>query len=1329
MTCRQQRISFIIILLVSTCFINAQSNFQFQQLTKKEGLPSNLVRSAIMDNQQQIWFGTHEGLARWDGFTLTPFLYDEKNPTSISGAVIMDMEADESGHIWVACYFAGLNKLNPKTEKFEQFYGDRMQYLTCLQRGNGGMWIGTYGYGLHFFDFETQRFSSISLSSDISNSEAAKKRNTILDITPDFNNPTIFWLACSDGLVKLNTENNMTQYYPSTAANSVGMTINSVLMDEPNRLWMAADGGGIVEFDIKKNTWEYYSPRPQKWAERSPLFNIIYKIARKSPTEFWVSSGDSGFGIFNTVNHSFEFFPYNPRDVTSIGSTNGRNLYLDSKNRFWGLSEDSGISFWDENCEKFHYTATPKVGRISDFAQQSNGDFYAVGWQSKGMMQLTEDGAKKLIQVEGREGREQLFTSVLVDQKEEVWVGGFYSRGVKNDSWGGFTLLKLDKQTQKLKPVQHPDIERLDLQKRTIRYIFETQSGNLYFASDDRSVIRFSPEKDRYEELKLPPNNIAEKWEVLQIVETDDGRIWVSTGFGLFFCEPNETEFSVVKGTELKRVSTIAKAANNEIWFPFLRKIWYVTPDNPTEGKIKKLTNIPTVPVNRVLFDDKNRFWMTTESGLYGKDADRDNFKYFGPEHGITQSFFYRNGMLQLKNGDILLGQNRGFYRFNPNKILYPKIESDIYLTQVELFDTTLHFDQPVRELEALEFSYQENFLTIHYSITSYCHQDKIRFAHQLQGIDKDWITDDLHYAKYTSLPPGNYTLFVKQTDLPPGTEAKTLQLPIRIWPPWWATIWAYVIYAILAGMIIFWWYRFQLKQQLSREEAKRIKEIDQMKTRLYANITHEFRTPITVIKGITAEIKNNDKSKELIQRNADNLLNLITQLLDLSKLESGKMELDLVQDNLIAYLKYLIQSYHSLAFNKKINLSFSAFEDKVWMDFDKEKMRQIIANLVSNAIKFTPEYGNIMVMAKKEGDTLSLSVKDSGIGISAEELPLIFDRFQQAENNFLRKAGGTGIGLALVKELVHLMEGKIEVKSKIKEGTEFLIHIPITNNAPLAIAEEGFEIINAAQDIPNLTESIIDETSEKPILLIIEDNYDIVKYLQTILSKNYQLLIAHDGEEGIEKALEYIPDIIISDVMMPKKDGFEVVQVLKKDVKTSHIPIVLLTARADMEGKLAGLGGGADAYLTKPFNKKELSIRLEKLIELRQQLQLKYQKFETTTSPQPVVKDDLESQFLTDLDRVILENIDNEDFKVEPHLCRAMLMSRAQLYRKIKALKNVSPAAYMRSVRMKKAHHLILSTNKTLGDIASEVGFKDQSHFTKVFSAEFGKKPNEIRN
>jgi len=1333
MSCFLQKTTLFLCFFVNIQLATAQSSFQFQQLTKKDGLPGNLVRSAIMDSQQQIWIGTHEGLARWDGLTLTPFFYDENQLGAISGAVIMDMEADESGHIWVACYFSGLNRLNPETEKFEQFYGHKMQYLTALQRGNGGMWIGTYGYGLHFFDFKTQQFSSISLSSDIVSSEEAKKRNSILDITPDVSNPTVLWLACGDGLVRLDTKTKATNYYPSTAQNTGGMTINAVLMDSPNRIWLAADGGGVVEFEMSTKSWTYHTPHLDQWAKRSPRHNILYNILRKSPTELWVCSGDSGFGIFNTNSKTFDFFETDYKNAKSVVSSNGRNIYADPKGRLWTLSEDNGLSYWNNECGVFEYTTVRPGNRISDFAEAKNGNFYVVGWQSKGMLQVSPNGVQKLIPVAGRENKEQLFTSVLVNKKGEVWVSGFSSRGVKNDSWGGATLLKLDPITQQLKPIQHPDIERLNLQKRGIRYLYETVSEAIYLALDDRSIVRFSPKNDRFEELKLPENDITEKWEVLQIVEDDNGRIWVATGFGLFFCEPNSTKFNIVKGTELKRVSSIAKSKNNEIWFPFMRDIWSISPESPTKAKVQTIESIPTVPVNRVLFDDKNRFWMTTENGLYGKDEGKNNFKYFGPENGLTKSFFYRNGMLQLRNGDILLGQKGGFYRFNPNDILYAKIESDIYITRVEVFDTTMHFDHPTKQLKELDYSYDENFITVHFSPTSYCYQDKIRFAYQLEGIDKDWIRSDLQYAKYTNLPPGEYTLNVKLTDLPIGEDAKILQLPVRIRQPWWQTIWAYSIYALLFAFLLFALYRFRLKQDLAAEETRRIQEIDQMKTRLYANITHEFRTPITVIKGITAEIKNNEKSKALIQRNADNLLGLITQLLDLSKLESGKMSLDLAQDDLIAYLKYLIQSYHSLAFNKKINLSFSSFDEEVMMDFDKEKIRQIIANLVSNAIKFTPEYGNIMVKAKQENDQLFLSIKDSGVGISKEELPLIFDRFQQAESNFLRKAGGTGIGLALVKELVHLMEGSITATSKLKEGTTFTLQIPITNAAKMARGEECFEEQKSTTVLPKIEESIINPDGSQPILLIIEDNYDIIKYLQTILFKDYQLLIANDGEEGIEKALEHIPDIIISDVMMPKKDGFEVVQTLKADVKTSHIPIVLLTARADTEGKLTGLDKGADAYLTKPFNKKELFIRLEKLIELRQQLQVKYQTNEATSTTipivSPVVENDLESQFLADLNRVILDNLDNEDFKVEPHLCRAMFMSRAQLYRKLKALQNVSPAAYLRSIRMKKAHQLILSTEKTLGDIASEVGFKDQSHFTKVFSTEFGKNPNEIRN
>ena len=538
-------------------------------------------------------------------------------------------------------------------------------------------------------------------------------------------------------------------------------------------------------------------------------------------------------------------------------------------------------------------------------------------------------------------------------------------------------------------------------------------------------------------------------------------------------------------------------------------------------------------------------------------------------------------------------------------------------------------------------------------------------------------------------------------------------------------------------------------EKKVSNKMAEELKKVNIQKNKLYANITHEFRTPLTVILGMNNSLKllierrdskKQDEAIEMIDRNGKTLLKLINEMLDLSKLESGIIKLNLVQRDIIAFLRYVHESFQSFAVSKNIHLSFLTDLESFTMDFDAEKMQKVLSNLLSNAIKFTPEAGKISVLVKvsdENDEKLMISVKDSGIGIPADKIPFVFDRFYQVEGseNDARNQAGSGIGLALTKELIKLMGGAIEVKSEKGQGTEFIIKIPVTRNAEIAHDQEmipiqdTLQISSNAQITPKATEEKFIPSSNLPLVLVIEDNPDIVHYLKTCLDKTYLLEIAYDGEQGIEKAIDLIPDIIISDVMMPKKDGYEVCETLKNDERTSHIPIIMLTAKATVLDKLTGLERGADAYLSKPFNREELLLRLRNLIEMRKQLQEKYSKGSSfwNNRPEASGKASPEDAFLTKVNQLVEENIGDEDFGIL-QLCKGMAMSRSQIHRKIKALTNLSTSIYIRTLRLYKAKELLQTTDLNISEIAYEVGFKDPNYFTHVFVEEFEITPSATR-
>ena len=553
----------------------------------------------------------------------------------------------------------------------------------------------------------------------------------------------------------------------------------------------------------------------------------------------------------------------------------------------------------------------------------------------------------------------------------------------------------------------------------------------------------------------------------------------------------------------------------------------------------------------------------------------------------------------------------------------------------------------------------------------------------------------------------------------------------------WWYRWWAYLLYATFLGFVIYNSYRFLLSRKLAIEESKRQKQINELKNNLYTNISHEFRTPLTVILGMTDSLVNELKETpdvkntlEMIRRNSQNLLTLVNEMLELSKLESGHVQVEYVQIDVVLLIKYLGESFSSYASKKNIQFKVHSEIDELVMDVDTEKLSAIISNLLSNAIKFTPPYGNIELHFKCQHDGfLEINVRDSGVGILKEDLPHIFDRFYQADTSFAKKAEGTGIGLALTKDLLTELGGQISVTSTPGKGSVFTVLIPITHNAPTN--ELNYPDLNMEKlsNIPvgHVKENAINsESHDLPLILLIEDHKDVAQYITQCLSGSYKTLVAASGDEGLELAFAHLPDIVITDVMMPGKDGYEVCKTLKEDELTNHIPIIMLTAKATTEDRLHGLSHGADAYLSKPFLREELLTRIEQLILVRQNL---IRKFEYSGFGQlnQGRRKDPETGFIQKAVICIQENMSDESFG-PTELASGLFLSESQLYRKLKGISGKSTAVFIRYVRLQEANKLLKTTDLTVSEIAYEVGFSNLSWFSRIFKEELGSPPTAVR-
>ncbi|RMG21758.1 MAG: response regulator, partial [Bacteroidetes bacterium] len=684
-----------------------------------------------------------------------------------------------------------------------------------------------------------------------------------------------------------------------------------------------------------------------------------------------------------------------------------------------------------------------------------------------------------------------------------------------------------------------------------------------------------------------------------------------------------------------------------------------------------------------------------------------------------------------------------------------------LVFTGFRVFEQEKHFEKHISFMDKVVLAYADNFFSIEFALLDYRPGQKRNYAYQLEGYDADWVypADGRRVASYTDVREGSYTFRVKALDPYNPQQERSKAIELEVLPPWYRSPWAYSLYALAALMTAFLSRREILRRErlknqhkLEALELQKMKELDELRLRFFANISHEFRTPLTVIQGMADEIQSNfakldswhiSERLEAIHRNSKQLLRLVNQILDLSKLEANAMKLQPVQDDFVAFLRYLTQPFATYAASRSIRFIFQSTDKNLVADFDPHKLADIVSNLLSNALKFTPAGGEINLQIAKGKQAIAqftgrateeldnkllIRISDTGIGISPDKLPHIFDRFYQVDDSSTRAGEGTGIGLALTRELVLLMGGEIEVMSETGKGTTFHILLPHTRqartgNATQLAFSEHISGIQSPTEAPSSTPSAT--KGELPLILLVEDHADVRQYLKAALKGPYRLLAAANGAEGIRKALHHIPDLIISDVMMPEKDGLELTNTLKQDEKTSHVPIILLTARAAVEDRLAGLKRGADAYITKPFLREELLLRVNNLLEVRKQLRKRYAAL-SPLAPPPDEATQIEDFFLLKVNKFIEQKIDDPGLDV-PALAGEMNMSRSQLHRKLKALTDRSASAYIRAFRLQRARQQLEKGNVRVAEVAYSVGFQDPNYFSRAFSKEFGIRPSEI--
>ncbi|TNE61366.1 MAG: response regulator, partial [Bacteroidetes bacterium] len=845
---------------------------------------------------------------------------------------------------------------------------------------------------------------------------------------------------------------------------------------------------------------------------------------------------------------------------------------------------------------------------------------------------------------------------------------------------------------------------------------------------------------------------------VNQVFAGAAGTVWVATNKGLLKIDIRTGDQQWVDLAE-GRISSVIRIHQDDrgrLWLgTMLNGLVVYDPASGSTRIIDQTSGLSNNTVVSLLEDKDGNIWAGTYHGINILSPEGVVIGKFYEEDGLADDECNRWSAMKMKDGRLCFGALDGLSIIDPalwkarmRAYSPPRIYlNELYSFSPEQSSAKIDLLPAFRQRERIALPAYNRSLNLAFVLANYSTPEKGMFAYLIEGIDQDW-----HYIgaqrqlSLDALPAGVYNILVKGSD-GRGKWSDHLVIPVTVEAFFYQKWWFYILCAVpFIGFFILWQLRQQgerkrLEQEVQsrtatiQEQADKLLEADQMKSRLYTNITHEFRTPLTVISGMAAMIEKPETAKTLIQRNSYGLLHLVNQMLDLAKLESGHLALDCIQADVVPYIQYLLESFQSFAAGKNIKLVFSKNTGQLVMDFDEKKLESIISNLISNAIKFSNTGGLVELRLQAEPGHLQLLVIDAGIGIAPEKLPRVFDRFYQVDNSTTRKGEGTGIGLTLTKELVELMGGEISVQSPGPKhiGSVFRVRLPLSQNAPVGIPGAGYEPapeLDLSQTISHASTPQNTEVADLPLLLLIEDNTDVVIYIQACLQDRYIIERAENGAVGIDKALELIPDVIISDIMMPEKDGFEVCQTLKTDERTSHIPIILLTAKADVESRLEGLGVGADAYLSKPFLKEELFIRLAQLVELRRKLQVHYSRIADSRDPELAEKpvaSSLDDLFIQKVYDLVLANLSDAAFG-NVQLAQEMMLSESQLFRKLKALTGRSTALHIRSIRLAKGKEMLQNTDLTISEIAYESGFSSPFYFSSTFSKEFGMPPSALR-
>jgi len=1378
----------ILILLFSHASFSQRQEMLFcnYNTSNTVGLSDVSILCLLQDSKGFLWVGTSYGLNRFDGYSVKSFSNEPGETGSISGNIIDCLFEDKGGMIWIGTRNNGLNKYNPYSDIFTTYRhnpddsstisSDRITAIHEDQDEN--LWIGT-GNGLNLFDRGKEKFSLLYPGYISTIFEDSTGR---------------IWAGSNQGLYVDNCDKKTFipfEDYFSLPNRLAQFSVHVGDIDQNGTFWMGTDRG-LIRFNPDNRKFIHYTlDRHKNLADSCNFIQSILLDKTKAESSLWIGTLN-GLYKFDTNKETFRRFVHNPMNEFSISNNNIQALLMDKSGCLWVGSELGGIDKANTNRHYIrHYLPNPlnrenSENNIEYLFRSKSGQIW-IG--TRGGFHIFDKSAEKFTSYRNDPGKANSLSNnfircIFQDVNNNIWIGT------------GDGLNKFNGKTGFVSYHYNPH-DQYSLSHSHITAINGTPDGKLIIGTYWGLNV-FDPNTQKFVRyFNDPENPNSLSYSMIETVLTDkEGIVWIGTEMGgLNRFDPISGHFIHYKNDPANPQSI----SSNNVWaifdFPVNNRptLWIGTfggglcQFDKKTGIFKNYTKKDGLRNNIVFFitaDLRGNLWLATQGGISILNLQTMKFTNFEMGIIIPEGTF---ACLTDRDGEMFWGGWFGLARFFPDSIKLNPCIPEIVLTDLKINNQPVHLDTAISYNKTLKLTYKENFLSFEFAALDFNRPASNLYLYKMDGIDPDWVATDAsrRHAAYTDLDPGEYVFHVKGSNNDGIWNEEGTSLKIIITPPWWKTNWAYGFYLLLMVLVIYGAWRFQMNRirmrhnlEMKQLHAEKLEEVDRMKSHFFANISHEFRTPLTLILGplesLLSRHSDKDSRQELkiMQRSARRLQRLINQLLDLSKLEAGRMKLQVREENIVALLKSFVQAFESLAKLKNIQLVFQAEQENIPAYIDREKLETIVNNLLSNAFKYTPEGGSVVVEISlpplsippldKEGKLwgVGINISDTGTGIPVDRLPHIFDRFYQVDDSYRRESApldsgrskkvqlgenyyptgqeGTGIGLALTKELVEFHKGEIYVSSHLGKGTTFVIRLPIGKEAyskdemaetatPLVPSlideEEKGSLETVDTEIQKITESKKDTRKSLPILLIVEDNPDMRVYIRSNLINAYRIIEAEDGQEGFNKCAKVFPDLVISDVMMPKMDGFELCAKLKTDHRTSHIPVILLTARAAAEDKIGGLETGADDYIIKPFDARELQVRVKNLIEQRRKLRERFRK-EGILQPQQVAVTPTDQKFLQKVLEIVESHISDERFSVEA-FGKEIGMSRTLLYRKLQALTDYSPNEFIRSMRLNQAAQLLAKQSGNVTQIAYQVGFNNLSYFARCFQRQFGVSPS----